>query len=117
MGFQFKCFEWVVKAFGFESAIDPLIRVQRLLEEVIELAQALGFSRENAHKMVDYVYDRPAGEVMQEVGGVMCTLGSLCEAIGISMHSAGIHELHRAFKMIDVIKEKHKTKPKFDAAA
>lgn len=117
MSFQYKCWEWVVQAFGSEDATDPFIRVQRFLEEAIELAQALGFSRENAHKMVDYVYGRPVGEVTQEVGGVMCTLGSLCEAIGVDMHAAGVMELLRAIKMIDTIKEKHKSKPKFDAAA
>ncbi len=113
MSFQYKCWEWVGKAFGTAAANDPLIRVQRFLEEAIELAQALGFSHENAHKMVDYVYGRPVGEVTQEVGGVMCTLGSTCEAIGVDMHMAGTKELLRAFKMIEVIKEKNKLKPKF----
>lgn len=52
-------------------------RAYRFFEEAGELFQAMGMGREDAIKVVDYVYGRPVGEVSQEIGGVMITLLAL----------------------------------------
>ncbi len=43
-------------------------------EEGTELAQSAGISREDAHKNVDMVYDKPVGEIGQEIAGYGDTL-------------------------------------------
>ncbi len=55
-----------------------------------ELVQAVGTSREDALRLVEYVYTRPVGELRQEIGGVMVTLAALAECpfgLSVSMDS------------------------------
>lgn len=56
------------------SEITPLIRVLRVLEEAIELAQAEGVHIEELNTIRDQVYSKPAGLPSQELGGVLVTL-------------------------------------------
>lgn len=101
---------WVESAFGASSRYDVAIRTKQFLEEALELAQALKVSRENVHKMVDFVYDRPVGVVPQEAGGVMVSFAALCEALNILMGEAGEEELDRIWINIGTIIEKQKNK-------
>lgn len=78
--FQVLVRRWCVRTFGQQVADDRRERVHRFLEEALELGQALGGTRADAHALVDYVYGRPAGNAGQEVGGVMVTLAALCGA-------------------------------------
>jgi len=57
-------------------------RMLRFSEEVIELGQAEGITREQYHALVDQVFDKPVGEVEQEIGGVLVTLGSYFAVTG-----------------------------------
>ena len=75
-GFQAQCKNLTVEVFGEAAAADTTERVHRFTEEALELGQALGCTREEAHQLVNYVYGRPVGEPGQEVGGVMTTLAS-----------------------------------------
>lgn len=75
---------WAVECFGEEEATSLPQRALRLLEESVELFQACGNSVEMARKLVDYVFDRPPGDVAQEIGGVSVTLLVLCAAAGMS---------------------------------
>lgn len=110
--FQMRVRRWVVTAFGFEIADNQAERGHRFLEEAIELAQAVGTSREDAHALVDYTYGRPIGEPGQEVGGVMITLAGLCAAIGINLDAEAERELSRVWTKIDAIRAKQAAKPK-----
>lgn len=83
----------------------------RFLEEALELAQANGCSREDAHSLVDYVLSRPIGRPELEVGAVMVTLASLCNAAGIDMTNAADEELERNWGRIDAIRRKQESKP------
>lgn len=74
--------DWAIRCFGIEHVTNLPVRALRTLEETTELAQALGLSRDQAHLCVDRVYDRPAGDADQEIGGVMVTLNVLCESMG-----------------------------------
>lgn len=109
--FQSRVEPWLLECFGAEVAGNKLERSHRMLEEALELGQAVGCTREEAHQLVDYVYGRPVGEAAQEAGGVMLTLAALCRAQGIDMHEAGERELARVWAKLDVIRAKQATKP------
>lgn len=64
---------WMMATFGPVIAADRIERNHRFIEEALELIQACGCTQSEAHQLVDYVYDRPQGDVNQEVGGVMIT--------------------------------------------
>jgi hypothetical protein len=105
---------WMWKCFGQRIARDVLERCFRFYEEATELVQANGMTREDAHLLVDYVYDRPKGEPYQETGGVMITLAALSSSTRIDMMAAGDDELARVDtdEKIQVIRAKQATKPK-----
>lgn len=86
---------WMVEVFGDDIAMDPLERIMRFTEEAVELGQALGLSRDETVRVVDYVYGRDVGEPRQEVGGVMITLAALCFRTGIDLDGAALDEFER----------------------
>lgn len=89
---QTRAFIWVTK-------VDPVVAIQRralrFMEEAVELVQALGVTKDLVLRVVDYVYGRPAGEVVNEIGGVGMTLLPLCEALDVSAEHCFRRELHR----------------------
>jgi len=103
---------WMHACFGPEIAGDKVERNHRFLEEALELVQAAGCTRSEAHQLVDYVFDRPVGDLQQEAGGVMVTLAALCLAHGISMHVAGDVELARCNRNVEKIRAKQAAKPR-----
>lgn len=111
LSFQGLVHNWMLKCFGPEIAADTKERNYRFIEEALELVQAVGCSREDAHKLVDYVFDRPPGDPLQEVGGVMVTLAAFCTTHGISLEEAGEIELARVWTVIDKIRAKQASKP------
>ena len=110
--FQNRVRPWMVECFGIMIAADPVERNHRFLEEAIELVQACGCTRDEAHQLVDYVYGRDVGEINQEIGGVMVTLAALCLANDLDMHEAGETELSRVWTKVDEIRAKQAAKPK-----
>lgn len=113
--YQGRVAEWVKECFGTDSQYDKAERAHRFFEEAAELYQASGQSKEDAYKLVDYVFSRPVGEQFQEVGGVMVTLAALCTAVKIPMFDAAAVELTRVWQKIDKIRAKNKTKQKNSA--
>ena len=110
--FQARVMPWMLECFGAEIAADAEERNHRFLEEALELVQACGCTRSEAHQLVDYVFDRPGGEKHQEVGGVMVTLAALCLAQSLDMHEAGEIELARVWTKVEQIRAKQAAKPK-----
>lgn len=110
--FQDRVQSWMMACFGPEISADKVERNHRFLEEALELVQALGCTKSEAHQLVDYVYDRPQGDVNQEVGGVMVTLAALCLASDIDMHTGGETELARVWTKIEQIRAKQAAKPR-----
>lgn len=110
--FQNRVEPWMMECFGGAISSDTVERNHRFLEESLELVQACGCTQSEAHQLVDYVFNRPVGEKLQEVGGVMVTLAALCLAHGINMHEAGDIELIRIWNKIDQIRAKQAAKPK-----
>lgn len=111
-GFQRRVDPWLLSCFGEAIARDRTERSHRFLEEAIETVQATGTTRSEAHQLVDYVFDRPAGELPQEIGGVMVTLAALCLAHGVDMAEAGEIELARVWTKVEKIRAKQAAKPK-----
>lgn len=110
--FQYRVKPWMSECFGAEIAGDRQERNHRFLEEALELVQACGATASEAHQLVDYVYGRPVGDKIQEIGGVMVTLAALCLAHGLNMHLAGESDLQRIWTKVDQIREKQAAKPK-----
>lgn len=110
--FQARVQPWMLACFGAQIAANRNERNYRFLEEALELVQVCGCTHEEAHQLVDYVFGRPAGEVRQEVGGVMVTLAALCLAHGIDMHAAAETELERIWTKVEQIRAKQAAKPK-----
>lgn len=102
---------WMVECFGPAITQDREERCHRFLEEALELVQSCGGTQADAHRLVDYVFNRPIGEPAQEAGGVMVTLAALGNAINISIDAAGNTELHRVWGKISEIRAKQATKP------
>lgn len=111
-GFQQRVQPWLLACFGAEIAADRMERNHRFFEESTEAVQANGMTRSEAHQLVDYTFDRPVGELSQEVGGVMITLAALCLASGVDMHQAAEVELERIWTKLEAIRAKQAAKPK-----
>ena len=103
---------WMLACFGEEIASDRIERNHRFIEEALELVQANGCTVDEAHQLVDYVFNRPVGDPHQEVGGVMITLAALCLASGLDMEKAGEDELARIWTKVETIRAKQAAKPK-----
>ncbi|WP_197410724.1 hypothetical protein [Devosia epidermidihirudinis] len=94
-GHQRRVAAWMQECFGAEITADKVERVDRFIEEALELAQATGWTADRAHALVDYVFGRPVGEIGQEVGGVMVTLAALCNVFDIDMNAEAKPEVDR----------------------
>jgi hypothetical protein len=115
--FQKTCWDWLPLVFNespeeCQAAISQLERARRFFEEATELAQAAGMSREDAHRLVDYTYDKEPGDPFQEVGGVMVTLVVLAERLNINTYIAGWTEIDRCHQpeIMEKIRRKRVTK-------
>lgn len=87
--------KWCREAFGDDHAKSIEQRGIRLAEEAIEAAQAAGCNREMVHRLVDHVFDRPVGDLAQEIGGVGVTLLALAQAATIDADAEEIREFAR----------------------
>jgi hypothetical protein len=90
--------DWAIRSFGAEHVSNLPIRSLRLAEESVELAQAYGVPRDKMLDLVNIVYDRPRGDPIQEIGGVMMTITVLCAANGIDPDDAFVIELRRVLE-------------------
>jgi hypothetical protein len=110
--FQHRVSEWMGGCFLPSLYSNMTERGDRLLEEVLELLQSKNYDRRRIATLVDYVWSRPVGEPVQEVGGVMVTLAGFCWIAGLDMHVAGESELARINlpEVMDKIRRKQEAK-------
>jgi hypothetical protein len=92
---QRKVGEWCEAAFGTEHATSLPQRGVRLLEEAIEAYQAAGGDLAMGHKLLDFVFARPVGQLGQELGGIGITLLALAQAAGLSADGEEAREFDR----------------------
>jgi hypothetical protein len=95
---QRKLVAWGTECFGADHMADHKVRALRLLEEAIELSQAVSVPAEQCAKLVEYVYSRPAGNPQQELGGVGVTWLVAAAALGSSALEALHAEMERIAK-------------------
>ena len=110
--YQARGHTWILHCFGSEIGADKVERNHRFGEEALELFQAAGGTGSEAMQLVRYVYGRPAGEIQQEVGGVMNTLAAFCTAHSLDMMVEAEIELARVWTKSDQIRAKQAAKPK-----
>lgn len=101
----------MLHCFGPEISADKVERNYRFLEEALELVQANGLTKDEAHDLVEYVYGRDQGEINQEVGGVCVTLAALCNALNIDIYEEARIEINRCWRNTDKIRQKQANKP------
>jgi hypothetical protein len=107
--YQTDVWTWCRDTFrGIANWDDTKERGFRFLEEALELFQAVGMSKDDALKVVDYVYERPVGIAEQEVGGTMVTLLALCSHCGIKVERC----LEDEFDRINIPEVRHKIREK-----
>ena len=111
--FQEEVLRWCVTCFGSVITRCKEERNHRFLEESLELVQSLGCTKEEALKLVEYVFSRPVGDPEQELGGVMVTAAALANANEMDMFRSGMVELKRVWTKVDQIRAKQAAKPKF----
>lgn len=110
--FQRRVVAWLMECFPMDVCQDRAERNHRFLEESLELVQSLGCTQAEAHQLVDYVFGRPAGDPVQELGSVMVTTAALCWPNELDMYEAAEKELARVWNNIEKIRLKQATKPK-----
>jgi hypothetical protein len=111
--FQQRAHAWAEMCFGRAIVANVRERCYRFLEEALELVQSKDCTREECHRLVDYVFDRPVGKPHQKLGGVMVCLGVLAEEKGMHMTQHGSNELKRCWNNMEKIRAKHLAKPDF----
>jgi hypothetical protein len=74
--------EWGCRCFGEEHMLDRKARALRLVEEAIELAQAMEVPEQQIQKLTSVVYKRPVGEPAREIGGVFVTAILMSQCLG-----------------------------------
>lgn len=107
--------DWTIdvgkRAFGDASVNDPQERLLRFAEEAFELMQAGGLTFSEVLGMQQYVYNRPVGEIKQEIGGVANCLFGLCHAHDLTLAKVAGDETFRVASNIETIRAKNAGKP------
>lgn len=102
---------WCAAAFGADHSSNVEQRGLRLAEEAIEAAQAAGCDPATIHKLVDYIYAKPAGELKQELGGVGLCVLAMADAAGFSADDAERIEVNRVLaKPLSFFAERNRVK-------
>lgn len=104
--------QFLKDAFPDDPVVRPKVRVYRFLEEAMELAQAMEVTKEEAAKLLDYVFSRPVGEVRQELGGTVFTLVGVANALDMDIILEGHRSVDEGYSRIEQIRAKSKTKPR-----
>lgn len=108
--------KWLWDAF---APINPHIlldveeRALRFGEESLELIQSLGTTKEQAHALVEQVFNKPLGDPFQELGGVLVTLSSVLTVVPeLDADQAFETEMSRVEKpaMMEKVRQKHRWK-------
>lgn len=109
--FQNRVFKWAMSCLGKKNATDLEERRCRFFEESCELVQAAGLPKEKAQIILDHVYSCDVGDLEQEVGCVMLTLGVFCESQNIDLEACAEAEYERVSSRPDKIRQKYYAKP------
>lgn len=87
--------QWVEATFGPDHANSLPQRGTRFFEEACELYQVCGGDRAMAHRLLDFVFNKPLGEIAKEIGDVGGTLLSVASLAGVSADDQELHAVAR----------------------
>lgn len=106
-------FHWALQTYG--SAVHG-VRYQafRFIEEALELVQAMGLTKEDVSRTVEYVFARRRGDAYEEFGDVRLTLDIMAESLHISSDDAYENCLLRVAGL-DILKARAKDQAKIAA--
>ena len=111
--FDRRATQWAREAFGNTVVDNQRERAARFIEEAIELAQAVDLVEEEVVDIAYSVYCKPMGEVAQEIGGTMVTLGVLTRIMQLDLETCAEKELLRCHAKIQDIRERNKNKKSY----
>lgn len=109
-GLQDYLADWLERCLGKKTLKSRKDRAMRVLEEAVELAQAVGIPREKALEQLHHTYNRPKGRVAQEIAGVINAALLAAEALGEDGLLLGLDELDRVEDAMDLIRLKNLSK-------
>lgn len=89
----------ILDRFGAEHANSVPQRAVRFLEEAVEAYQAAGADKEMAHKLIDFVFDRPKGDLAKEIGQCGLTLLGFAAAAKLDADKEEYREVSRVVIM------------------
>lgn len=99
---QERTLAWAIRTFTGTDCRDPGERVRRLVEEAVEMMQAVYIHFNNPRDwcidlraIQDRVEGRPAGALDRELGGLTVTLNCLAQVLGLSVATEEQNELER----------------------
>lgn len=108
--FQHRVLLWFETCFGAAMVKRKKRRLYAFFEEANELIQSGGMTREEAHAMVDHVFNREPGEFSQEVAGAFTTLCMVANSHDLELEVVGEKELARIWDAIPLIQAKQAQK-------
>lgn len=109
--YQDRVRDWTKKCFGDSVDLDNQTRQVQLLEEVLELLQAVGLSKDIVAQMVELVYSKEKGDIYLETGDVIVSLAAFCTCHGLNMSHCGEKALEICIENTEKIRQKQSSKP------
>lgn len=105
--------QWAERCFGDVLVHKPDERALRVLEEALELAQACGIRPTMIAKLVERVYQKPAGTPKEELAQVLFTGIIMAEALKEDADKLEREEFLRVLSLpVDHFTKRHATKIK-----
>lgn len=102
--------DWVKRCFGIQYA-SPAERLERIVEEVLELAQIEGLTKARLCEIYDRVNEKPPGVIAQELGGISVTMLGYAECRGLSLDYCESQEVKRVLSKTEAhFRERHQRK-------
>lgn len=89
---------WARRMFG-SNTLKFTERAMRVVEEAIEVAQAVGVPVNTVERIVHRVYTKAAGEVVEELGGLLVTTLALAEVLNKDADELERDELERILSL------------------
>jgi hypothetical protein len=108
--FQYAVTKWFLECFEGERGKN--LRNYRFFEEATELVQSLGMTKSECIQLIDYVFDRPVGEPLDELGGTLTTLAALCYVNDLRMQDGADEGIKTIWLKFHKIRAKWKTQVK-----
>lgn len=104
--------DWLVSTWNDSYLLNVRERGMRIAEEALELGQCCNMTREEAHALVDQVFDKPKeANPAKEIAGVFVCLQACTVALKVDLRDAYVEERDYRWANQEKIRGKHAAKP------